>query len=323
MTATESTPRVSVIIAIFNAEKTLPRLLDSLKAQTMQEFEALLIDDGSTDGSGSVCDRYAASDPRFKAFHKANEGIGTTRQFGIEHASGEYTIHADADDWVEPDYLERLYDKAVETDADMVICDFLVENGTKTVYRKEQPTALDTKSVLNSLICRLNDGPCNKLLKRSVYVDNGIRYVSGLNFGEDQLFNLQFVMTGATVTYLPVALYHCDVSSNPDSASRGISISNIQHQERFITMVRQLLPKEFERGIDSKHLDIVYMAIKSRVFTKKEFKEKYSFLSRVRWKDYLNKVFSIRLIIWTSLNVSYGLAIAMSGIKKVIRHIKQ
>lgn len=316
-------PIISVIIAIFNAEKTLPRLLDSLKAQTMQEFEALLIDDGSTDGSGSVCDRYAASDPRFKAFHKPNEGIGSTRQFGIEHASGEYTIHADADDWVEPDYLERLYDKAVETDADMVICDFLVENGTKTVYRKEQPTALDTKSVLNSLICRLNDGPCNKLLKRSVYVDNEIRYVSGLNFGEDQLFNLQFVMTGATVTYLPVALYHCDVSSNPDSASRGISISNIQHQERFITMVRQLLPKEFERGIDSKHLDIVYMAIKSKVFTKKQFKEKYSFLSRVRWKDYLNKVFSIRLIIWTSLNVSYGLALAMSGIKKVIRHIKQ
>lgn len=323
MTATESTPKVSVIIAIYNAEKTLPRLLDSLKAQTMQEFEALLIDDGSTDGSGSVCDRYAALDSRFKAFHKPNEGIGSTRQFGIEHASGEYTIHADADDWVEPDYLERLYDKAVETDADMVICDFLVENGTKTVYRKEQPIALDTKSVLNSLICRLNDGPCNKLLKRSVYVDNGIRYVSGLNFGEDQLFNLQFVMTGATVTYLPVALYHCDVSSNPDSASRGISISNIQHQERFITMVRQLLPKEFERGIDSKHLDIVYMAIKSKVFTKKEFKEKYSFLSRVRWKDYLNKVFSIRLIIWTSLNVSYGLALAMSGIKKVIRHIKQ
>jgi hypothetical protein len=65
------------------------------------------------------------------------------------------------------------------------------------------------------------------------------------------------------------------------------------------------------------------MAIKSKVFTKKQFKEKYSFLSRVRWKDYLNKVFSIRLIIWTSLNVSYGLALAMSGIKKVIRHIKQ
>lgn len=316
-------PIISVIIAIYNAEKTLPRLLDSLKAQTMQEFEALLIDDGSTDGSGSVCDHYAAFDSRFKAFHKPNEGIGSTRQFGIEHASGEYTIHADADDWVEPDYLKELYDKAVETDADMVICDFLVENGNKTVYRKEQPTAFDTKSVLNSLICRLNDGPCNKLLKRSVYVDNGIRYVSGLNFGEDQLFNLQFVMTGATVTYLPVALYHCDVSSNPDSASRGISISNIQHQERFITMVRQLLPKEFERGIDSKHLDIVYMAIKSKVFTKKQFKEKYSFLSRVRWKDYLNKVFSIRLIIWTSLNVSYGLALAMSGIKKVIRHIKQ
>ena len=80
---------ISVIVAIYNAQKTLPRLIDSLKAQTMTGFEVLLIDDGSTDASGSICDEVSESDDRFKVFHKPNEGIGATRQFGIEHAQGE------------------------------------------------------------------------------------------------------------------------------------------------------------------------------------------------------------------------------------------
>ncbi|MCQ2057503.1 MAG: glycosyltransferase, partial [Bacteroidaceae bacterium] len=100
---------------------TLDRLCQSLILQTMIDFEVLLIDDGSTDMSGRICDSYAKQDSRFKVFHKSNEGIGSTRQFGIDHASGEYTIHADSDDWVEPDWLEQLYSKAIETGVDMVI----------------------------------------------------------------------------------------------------------------------------------------------------------------------------------------------------------
>lgn len=314
---------ISVIVAIYNAQKTLPRLIDSLKAQTMTGFEVLLIDDGSTDASGSICDEVSESDDRFKVFHKPNEGIGTTRQFGIEHAQGEYSIHADADDWVEPDYLEKLYNKAMETGADMVICDFLIENGNKTTYRKEQPVAFDTKSVINSLLCKLNDGPCNKLLKRSVYLKNDIRYLPGYNFGEDQLFNLQFVLSGASVSYLPLALYHCDVATYSTSASRGFSLEKIQYQEKFISSLRDLLPDEYMTGVDNKHLDVVYLAIMTKAFTREQFKEKYSFLSRVRWKEYVNKVFTIKLIIWTSLNVSYNLALFMSRIKKLVRKIRK
>ena len=314
---------VSVIVAIYNAEKTLPRLLDSLLAQTMQDFEVLLIDDGSYDNSCTICDRYAETDSRFKVFHKPNEGIGATRQFGIEHATGEYTIHTDADDWVEPNYLEKLYEEAVSSKADMVICDFLIENGNKTVYRKEQPSAFDTKSVINSLLCKLNDGPCNKLLKRSVYLKNDIKYLKGYNFGEDQLFNLQFVLSGASVSYLPLALYHCDVATYSDSASRGFSIEKILYQEKFVSSLRDLLPDEYLTGIDNKHLDVVYLAIMTKAFTKEQFKEKYSFLSRVRWKEYVNKVFTIKLIIWTSLNVSYNLALFMSRIKKLVRKIRK
>ena len=314
-----SEPRISVIVAVYNAEKTICRLADSLKAQTMPDFEVLLIDDGSTDASGSICDSIAGSDARFKAFHKPNEGIGTTRQFGLEHASGEYTIHADSDDWVEPDYLELLYNEAVSSGADMVICDLLLEKGKKIVYLKQQPKAFDRKTMIEELVCRLQNGPCNKLVKRSLYTDNNISYPLGVDYGEDQLVNLQLIMAGASVSYVPKALYHYDNTSNPDSASRGMSAQKIIQGEKFVSELRRILPEGYEHIIDNQHLGVVYMAICSKAYSKKEFYDRFSFLKRVRWRDYRKKVFSIKVIIWTSLHISYGLALFMYSIKRTKR----
>ena len=119
-------PKISIIVPIYKAESTLLRCLDSLKTQTFADFEVLMVDDGSPDRCGEMIDEYAAKDVRFKAYHKSNGGVSSARQFGIDHAVGEYTIHADPDDWVEPTMLEALYGKAKEEDADMVIC----ENGS-------------------------------------------------------------------------------------------------------------------------------------------------------------------------------------------------
>lgn len=308
-------PKISVIIAIYNAQKTLARLLDSLLIQTMKDFEVLMVNDGSTDLSGSICDSYARTDNRFKAFHKANEGVGSTRQFGIEHATGQYTIHADADDWVEPDYLEQLYDKAVASGADMVICDILVENGIRTNLLKQEPTAFDKETLLNDMICRLQNGPCNKLIKRSAYSERNISYIKGMHGGEDQLFNLQLVMAGITVSYLPEALYHYDTSANPDSASRGSSLKKIEQGIQFVSALKELLPQGFQDGINDKYLDVAFTALKSDEFSKKQFKETFSFLSAVKWKNYYKKAFPIKLIIWTALNISYNLAKFMLVIK--------
>lgn len=312
---------ISVIVAVYNAEKTLHRLFESLRTQTMQDFEVLLIDDGSTDSSGAICDDIAASDSRFKVFHKPNEGIGATRQFGIDHASGDYTIHADSDDWVEPDYLELLYKEAVSSGADMVICDFWLDSDQKNVYGNERPKAFDKQSLLEDLICRLQNGPCNKLVKRSFYTERKISFPEGLDIGEDQLFNIQLIMAGASVSYVPKALYHYDTSANPDSASRGSSLKKIQHGEAFVSQLRKMLPQGFDHAIDDKNLDVVYTAIKAKAYNRSQFKEKFSFLSRVKWKDYYKKTFSIKIIIWTALHISYGLALFMYDIKKTKKRL--
>lgn len=316
---------VSVIVAVYNAEKTLPRLLDSLKAQTMPVFEILLIDDGSRDDSGAICDRYAETDSRFKVFHKPNEGIGATRQFGIEHATGEYTIHADSDDWAEPDYLEQLYNAAASTGADMVICDFWRLCFNKTAYMKQEPRSYDTDILLEDLLGRLANSPWNKLIRRSFYMERNIRYTGGLNYGEDQLFNLQMIKAGASVSYLPKALYHYDMDSNPMSAVQGFTVSKINHREKFISELKVLLPSGYESFIDNKHLEVAYMAIRSGEYTKKQFLDAYSYLSRVRWREYRNQnsIVSIKIIIWTALHISYRLALFMSGIKKIVRRLRQ
>ena len=95
------TPSISVIVPVYRAEDYLERCVESLLSQTFPDFEILLVDDGSPDHSGAICDDYARKDDRIKVFHKLNGGVSSARQYGIDHAIGEYVIHADPDDWVE------------------------------------------------------------------------------------------------------------------------------------------------------------------------------------------------------------------------------
>ena len=117
-------PQISVIVPVYNVEKYLSRCIDSILSQTFTDFELLLIDDGSADSSGKICDEFAMKDERIRVFHKENGGVASARQLGVDEAKGLYSIHADGDDWVEPNMLERMYLKITETGADMVITDY-------------------------------------------------------------------------------------------------------------------------------------------------------------------------------------------------------
>ena len=145
-------PKISVIVAVYKAEAYLHRCVDSLLAQTFQNFEILLVDDGSPDNSGKICDDYAKQDARIRVFHKENGGVSSARQCGIDHAKGEYTTHVDPDDWVEPTMLEDLYRKANEEDADMVLSDFYLEYRDNIKYEKRQPSSLKIKNILLLLL---------------------------------------------------------------------------------------------------------------------------------------------------------------------------
>ena len=162
-------PKISIIVPVYKAEKYLNRCVDSILAQTFTDWELLLIDDGSPDRSGEICDEYAKKDSRIRVIHKENGGVSSARQRGQDEACGEYTIHVDPDDWVEPTMLEELYQKAKDDNADMVICDYYTNESSLQNYIKQQPTKLDTNVVLYELFQQLHGSCCNKLVSRACY----------------------------------------------------------------------------------------------------------------------------------------------------------
>ena len=212
----QSCPKISIITPVYKAEQYLHRCVDSIIAQSFQDWELLLIDDGSPDNSGKICDEYAAKDFRIKAFHKENGGVASARQTGMVHAIGEYLIHVDPDDWIEENFLNYLFLKATESGADVVYCDL------NYVYRKHKivssvnPSQNSIECLCQTLKGQLHASLCNKLIVRSLYFDNNIFFTSGVNMMEDMSVVCRVLYFANKIAYVPYALYNynkCNVNS--------------------------------------------------------------------------------------------------------------
>ena len=162
-------PLVSVIVPVYNVERYLGECLESILGQTFRDFEVILVDDGSPDYSGNICDEYVTRDRRVRVIHQQNGGVSVARQAGMDIARGEYTIHVDPDDWVEPTMLSSLYAKAKEEEADMVICDFYMNSPCQQAYIRQKPSNLNHETVLRELFQHLHGSCWNKLIRRVCY----------------------------------------------------------------------------------------------------------------------------------------------------------
>ena len=168
--------KVSVTVPIYNTAKYLRQCLDSLKAQTLKNIEFILVDDGSTDISGEICEEYAKKDSRFKVIHQRNGGVAAARQTGLDNAHGEYVIVCDSDDWVEPDMYERMFLKAKETDADIVMCGYIAEySDGRKVPKQKWFKHLDFESHVKELFNSSYNSSWIRLVRRSLYSDNNWR----------------------------------------------------------------------------------------------------------------------------------------------------
>ena len=205
---------VSIIVPVYKAEKYIHQCIDSLLAQTYSNIEVILVDDGSPDNCGKICDEYAAKDYRVKVIHQQNGGVSVARQTGIDHATGEYSIHADPDDWVELNMIEELVAKAVADNADMVICDFYRESKSDRIHVCQNPgDDLSASAVLRKILSQQLHGSCwNKLVNRS-HIE-GIGFIpEDLCILEDELYNIRILARKIKVSYLPKAFYHYRVEN--------------------------------------------------------------------------------------------------------------
>jgi len=268
-------PKISVIVPIYNMEQLMRKCIDSILTQAFTDYECLLIDDGSTDGSSDICDEYAAKDARFKAFHKPNGGLSDARNFGLAHAIGEYTIFFDPDDWVDNECLKEMYAKAVETNADMVMCDIYYNDLYRQNYGKQEPTSLCHEDVLKDLITGKVAGfTVTKLIRRSLYQ----RYPDDIYGCEDQYTMCALLMNNIQISYLPKAYYHYMHYGN-SSQSRRYDEQTYKND----LLVRKMFVDLFKESSFSdlayqqKTLSLVYRAFffGRSVFTSKMFKDSF------------------------------------------------
>lgn len=214
----EYLPKISIIVPVYKAEPYLHRCIDSILAQTFTDWELILVDDGSPDQSGIICDEYAKKDQRVKVIHKENGGVSSARQRGLDESVGEYTIHADPDDWVEPEMLDELYNKAKEEDADMVICDFICEYKSGGVIFKQQVDSYHADAILKKMFAQQLHGSCwNKLIRRECYCKYNVSFPKNIIRWEDLYVICSLLMHQIRIAYLPKAFYHYDQMVNNNS----------------------------------------------------------------------------------------------------------
>lgn len=171
-----SLPKISIIVPVYNVEKYLNKCLDSILAQTFEDYELLLIDDGSSDKSGNICDEYEKKDKRVKVFHKENGGLSSARNAGIDAACGEYIGFIDSDDYIDNDMFEQLYNDVTKNDADVAVCG--IYNCYRNVVRLECSRNIykivdneeALRLVLESKIVSVH--ACNKLFKKECFVED-------------------------------------------------------------------------------------------------------------------------------------------------------
>lgn len=266
-------PKISVIVPVYKAEHYLARCVDTLLAQTFDDFEVILVDDGSPDNSGAICDEYALKDKRVRVIHQPNAGVSMARQKGLDNARGEYVIHADPDDWVEPDMLKELYAKAKEEDADMVICDFYGHYGGKVVYERQQPSSLDHNTVLCELFKHLHGSCWNKLVRRICFLKFDIHFSEGVSFCEDLLINSTLLQHNIKVAYLPNAFYHYDCSINSNSLVRKTTYAAFEKDKRLILLFEKALSGSVVVEKAKSHMSYLLLkrAFKGHFFSSKEY----------------------------------------------------
>lgn len=230
-----SSPQISIIVPVYKAEAYLQRCVDSILAQTFKDWELILVDDGSPDNSGTLCDTIAESNPGrwlIRVIHKTNGGVSSAREAGMQVATGVYSIHVDPDDWIEPEMLMTLYEKAISTDTDLVACDFLLDYGTRQVVCSQKPD--DSAPYLKQLLMQEVHGSlCNKLIRTCLYHRYDIHFPLDIICWEDLFVCCILAMNNCKMEYVPKAFYHYDLHSNGNSMARKVSRKTVDGMKQF------------------------------------------------------------------------------------------
>lgn len=205
--------KVSIVIPVYNASKYLSKCLDSVINQSYRDIEIILVDDGSTDNSGKICDDYADNDKRIAVLHGKNSGVSTARNNGIKSSTGEYVTFVDSDDIIHPDYIKKLVNNL--NDDVLPVCQ--IENFYDEVIfldNEKEKIKLDKSHFIELCKWTLLNTPCCKLYNLDIIRKNKILFDAKLSLGEDLLFNFDYLNYIDKITIVNQKLYYYRRSEN-------------------------------------------------------------------------------------------------------------
>lgn len=226
----EINPKISIIIPVYNVEKYLRECLDSILNQTLKEFEVILVDDGSPDNSGIICDEYANRDSRFKVIHKKNAGVSAARNTGLKEAKGKWVTFIDSDDFVAKTFLENLYKPITEG----LKVDFVqggcvnYKNGEVESIEQQYDYFYSTDS--EALLNRFRGLAISKLLKTNIIAENNIVFDEKMRIAEDMAFTLDYIKHVSSYVFVPEIGYYY----------RRDNVSSATKSKRFLTYDEEL-----------------------------------------------------------------------------------
>lgn len=208
--------KVSLIVPIYNSQNYLEKCIKSLISQTLKDIQIILINDGSTDNSEKIIKSF--DDERIVYISKNNEGIGKTRNLGIDKATGEFLAFVDSDDYLNEHFCEYMYQKAVNDDCDLVVCDFFEERNTLVGIKFKDFKDTNLKET-PELINYINLGPCNKLYKKSLFDDKSNRFEENLKY-EDAPFVVKMLLSANKIGKVNDYLTYYVIHSNSETTIR-------------------------------------------------------------------------------------------------------
>lgn len=238
-------PKISIIVPVYNAELYIHKCIDSILNQTFKEFELILVNDGSTDNCGKICEDYAFKDNRIIVIHKENGGQATARNMGLDIAKGDFIGFIDSDDWIEPDMYQLLYDLCIDYNSDIANCTTFIYFKNRTVINGEYPLVIhDRKQAMATMLeGKLYDEVlCTKLIKRSLL--ETIRFPIGIYY-EDTAFTYQIIHKCQKLVSIGAPKYHYvkHENSTMDRAVQNLKTDAVKIYDKIYKFVKLHYPE--------------------------------------------------------------------------------
>ena len=258
-------PTISIIVPVYNAERYIEGCVRGLLSQKFNDFEVVLVDDGSVDRSGVLCDKLAASDSRIIVQHQENGGVSSARNAGIDRASGRYLGFVDADDSIQPNMYSTMVEKAEESDTDYVICGYTEVSGNnnrEVLFDLPDGELMDRSGVVNRLLysiysneCIIN-APWNKLYKREIIERHQIRFPDRRR-AEDWFFNIRYLEKARSAMYINKPLYNY-VRNDQSAMSKVFPEQYTLWKENF--QIRREIADKYQLNVDWKQVDTQFVS---------------------------------------------------------------